>query len=65
MPLNDPFITAECDVCRIESEPMSLCALAGGGWDERYIKSRLEGQQWKVDGDKTICEECAESQAPQ
>ncbi len=61
MPINDPMITVTCDECGVETEPMGLTSLAGGGWDDRNIKRRLERMNWKVDGEKTICDECVEA----
>lgn len=57
--INDPRITATCDECEIDSDEMEMCALAGGGWDDRYIDGKLRKWGWKVDGDRTICEDCA------
>ena len=58
MPLNDPTITATCDECSESSDPMELCCLAGGGWDERYVPDKLKKRGWKIDGDRTICPDC-------
>ena len=59
MAINDPTITVTCDKCGEETNPMEMCALAGGEWDERYIKPKLERRGWKFDGDNAICEMCA------
>lgn len=59
MPINEPRITVTCDQCEEETDPLELCALAGGGWDDRYIKAKLLKWGWKIDGDKTICEVCS------
>lgn len=61
--INDPTITATCDKCHMDTEPMEMCSLAGGGWDQRHIKRQLERSGWKVKGDTTLCEECAEEDA--
>lgn len=60
MPINDPTITATCDTCGFESDPMELCSLAGGGWDARHIAGKLRRMGWTVKGDETTCGECSE-----
>ena len=62
MPINEPSITATCDTCGEQSEPMEMCALAGGGWDERDIKRSLKRQRWRVEGESTTCENCVENE---
>ena len=63
MPLNDPTITATCDMCGEESDEMKMCPLAKGSFDDRHIAKRLEHQSWKledgVDG-TIICPDCVE-----
>lgn len=63
MPINEPRITAECDVCFVETDPMELTMLAGGAWDDRNVKPTLIKWGWKVDGERTVCEECKEEDA--
>ena len=58
--INDPTITATCDNCGYTTDEMEMCALAGGGWDDRYIESKLTKWGWTIDGDKTYCEDCSE-----
>jgi len=58
MALNEPHITAMCDKCNYETDPMEMTALVGNGWDARYIKKRLEREGWKIDGETWICPEC-------
>lgn len=60
MPFNDPTITASCDSCDTLSEEMELCAVSGGGWDERNVEGKLKRWGWKVDGRNTLCEDCAQ-----
>jgi|GEM_PF-6152693 len=59
MAINYPTITATCDKCDYTTDEMELCDLAGGGWDARYIKPKLERLGWKFEGDKALCEDCA------
>jgi hypothetical protein len=62
MAINEPTITVSCDKCDEETDPMEMCALAGGGWDDRYIKGKLTKWGWKIDGNTTICPECQEEE---
>ena len=61
--INDPTITATCDRCNEETDQMELCSLAGGGWDDRYIKNKLIRWGWRVTGTETICENCVQAEA--
>lgn len=57
----DAFVTVTCDRegCS-ESIEIRLTALAGGGWDERYVAQELRSQDWtKRDGDDW-CAACSE-----
>ena len=58
MPIQEPFIQAMCDKCEEVTDGMEMTSLAGGGWDARNIKKRLEREGWKIDGETTICPEC-------
>lgn len=68
MPICEPYIHVECDKCGEVSDGMDLTMLAGGGWDARNIKRRLERNGWRVTGGKahgeeTICPECVAIEA--
>lgn len=63
MPILEPVIMAECDQCGGCTDTMHMTSLAGGGWDTRNIPSQLKRWGWVVDGDKTICDECAQTSA--
>lgn len=56
--IGEPALVVECDECTVETDPLPLCSLAGGGWDERHIKATLEKMGWFVERDRTVCEEC-------
>lgn len=58
MPLDEPTISAICDKCDEVSDPMTMTALAGGGWDSRNIPRRLERDGWRIEGHKLTCPEC-------
>lgn len=58
--INEPaYITASCDQCGVDTDPMELCSLAGGGWDARNVKDQLKRWGWVVVGERTICDECS------
>lgn len=56
--INYAFITATCDRCLDTTDPIGLCPLAGGGWDERYIEKKLQRWGWRVSKTETICDNC-------
>lgn len=60
MAIWDPMVQAECDKCGFVSDPMEMTSLAGGGWDTRNIPARMKREGWVIDGDTTICADCAE-----
>lgn len=60
MARSDAFITVECDSCGY-SDQYELCALAGGGWDERDIDRKLRRQGWEVKDGKDLCSDCVEN----
>ena len=60
--IGDAFVSVSCDRCMAETDPITLCALAGGGWDERTVKSDLLAMGWRVTGTETICAECVEDE---
>jgi len=62
--INEPLITVSCDSdgCRNKSE-YELTALAGGGWDDRYLEKYMEKDGWTFDGDLTYCDNCSEDRA--
>ena len=59
---SDAFIRVSCDVCEDPGmdEEIILCALAGGGWDERNVNALLHRAGWRVEGEKDICSNCVE-----
>lgn len=54
---SEAYITVTCDHCNY-SENVELTSLAGGGWDERDVDSRLREGGWVKDGDQDLCETC-------
>ena len=60
--IGDAFVIVECDRCMEETDPIGLCALASGGWDERNVKSELLEWGWRVTGTETVCENCVEDE---
>jgi len=59
MSRSDACIHVSCDECGVDEE-MSLCALAGGGWDERYIDDELERNGWTCADGRDLCESCSQ-----
>lgn len=57
--INEPTITASCDKCDYTTDPMEMCALAGGGYDDRYIEGKLKRDGWTVVNGMHLCEECS------
>lgn len=67
MPIGEAVIHVECDKCDYVTDPMSLTALAGGGWDARNIPAKLRQDGWRVEGNNingavTVCPECVEKE---
>lgn len=58
MPIGEPHISAECDICGQVTDPMDMTALAGGGWDARNIPAKLKRTGWLIEGDKLTCPDC-------
>lgn len=60
MGLMDPVIRACCDRCLEDSDEIGLTPLArSGSYDERNVENTLRRMGWTIDGDKTICPDCA------
>lgn len=68
MSRSDAEITVSCDECG-DAEVVLLCALAGGGWDERYVEDLLTRDGWSFNDGVELCPGCTdkakESQARQ
>jgi hypothetical protein len=62
--INEPLITVTCDngECGYTAE-YEMTALAGGGWDDRYLKTKMQKDGWVLDGDLTYCDTCSEDRA--
>lgn len=61
MSRTDAYILVQCDHagCK-ESVEIQLTALAGGGWDERYVDAELRSRDWTKRDDDDFCEEHSE-----
>jgi hypothetical protein len=58
MGINEPTIKVECDKCG-ESDEYDLTMLAGGGWDDRNLKRKMERGGWVIVGPDAFCSNCA------
>lgn len=57
---SDAYINVTCDHCG-DAEEVMLTALAGGGYDDRYVDSQLEEWGWVISEEGDYCsDECAE-----
>jgi hypothetical protein len=59
---SEPKQIVNCDKCGDEIE-LDLCALAGGGWDDRYADAQLKRNGWRTMGDEDICDSCIDDEA--
>lgn len=58
--LDDPIVRMNCDKCGAVEE-LSLCSIAGRGWDMRAIDGEIKHLGWTGTQDtETICPECQE-----
>lgn len=56
--ISDAYCRVTCDRCHYEEE-VELTALAQReSYDMRNVRRELERNNWRVDGDETICEDC-------
>ena len=58
--IGEPVITVTCDRCGDE-ESFELTAVAGGGWDDRNLLTRMEKGGWRARGLEDICPSCVET----
>lgn len=59
MSRTDAYIKVSCDKCGQETEA-DLCALAGRGWDDRYVDAELRRDGWVIDKASDVCADCAD-----
>lgn len=57
---SDAYITVTCDECGDVHEEIQICAIAGGGWDERNVDAHLRDLGWFLEGGNDICPDCLE-----
>ena len=57
---SDATVTVECDTCACCLEVITLTSIAGGGYDERHLDSKLANLGWKVGEGKDVCPDCSQ-----